>query len=93
MLSPEDGGYSVTCPAMPGAVSQGDSKPDALRNIVESMEGWWMVARDHGEEPLEETPELVAKELAFVLGWRAEEGLDLLVETAIVNVDIAAVAA
>lgn len=42
VLSPEPEGawYSVTCPAMPGAVSQGRTREEALENIVESMMAW-----------------------------------------------------
>lgn len=77
-------GYSVTCPALPGAVSQGDDRQDALRNIKEAMELWLEVSAEGGAQALEETPELIADEIAFVLGWKAEEGWPLLVETATV---------
>jgi len=33
-----DGGYVVSVPALPGCVSQGDSRDEALRNIREAME-------------------------------------------------------
>jgi len=32
-----DGGYVVTVPALPGCVSQGDTKQEALRNIKEAI--------------------------------------------------------
>ncbi len=82
--NPESDWYSVTCPALPGAISQGRGREEALRNIKEAMEGWLLVGAETGVGPLPETPELVAKELAFVLGWRAEEGWPLVVETATV---------
>jgi predicted RNase H-like HicB family nuclease len=34
----DDGGYTVTVPALPGCVSEGDSKEDALRNIREAIQ-------------------------------------------------------
>ncbi len=89
---PERGGFSVSCPAMPGALSEGDTREDTLRNIQEAMELWLEVAEEHGEAPLVETPELVAAEVSFVLGWRSEEGWPLVVETATVSLP-AAVAA
>ncbi len=89
---PESGGYSVSCPALPGAVSEGESRAVALANIAEAMAGWIEVAAEHGQSPLPETPELVAEEIALVLGYRAEEGWDLLVETAIVRPAMAAAA-
>lgn len=33
-----DGGYVVSVPALPGCVSQGDSREEALRNIEEAIE-------------------------------------------------------
>lgn len=33
-----DGGYVVTVPALPGCVSQGDSREEALKNIEEAIE-------------------------------------------------------
>jgi predicted RNase H-like HicB family nuclease len=33
-----DGGYVATIPALPGCVSQGDSRDEALRNIREAAE-------------------------------------------------------
>ena len=94
VLSPDpvDGGYSVSCPAMPGAVSQGDSRDEALANIREAMEGWAEVAAEDGHAPLDETPELIATEVAFVLGYRAEEGWNMVVETAVVYPAVVAAA-
>lgn len=93
ILSPETGGYSVFCPAMPGAVSQGETRAEALANIAEAMEGWLAVEREFGGDALPETPELVAAKIAQVLGWRAEEGWDLTIETVPVLVIVNAVAA
>lgn len=33
-----DGGYSVQCVELPGAISQGESKEEALKNIREAIE-------------------------------------------------------
>jgi len=39
-LTPEaDGGFSVVCPALPGAVSEGDTEAEALANIAEAIRG------------------------------------------------------
>jgi antitoxin HicB len=35
-----DGGYVATVPALPGCVSQGDTREQALRNIQEAAEGY-----------------------------------------------------
>ncbi len=35
----EDGGYNVSCPALPGCHSQGDTIEEALANIKEAIVG------------------------------------------------------
>ncbi len=35
----EDGGFNVSCPALPGCHSQGESMDGALANIKEAIEG------------------------------------------------------
>ena len=34
----ESGGYTVTVPALPGCISEGDNKREALANIKEAIE-------------------------------------------------------
>jgi predicted RNase H-like HicB family nuclease len=77
---------------MPGAVSEGDTREDTLANIVEAMTGWLEVASEHGFGPLPETAELVAGEIALVLGFRAEEHWPLILETTQVEVQVAVAA-
>ena len=36
----EEGGYSVQCLELPGAISQGDNKRQALKNIKEEIQGY-----------------------------------------------------
>jgi len=36
---PEDGGYNVSCPALLGCHSQGETKEDALENIKDAIQG------------------------------------------------------
>lgn len=93
VLSPDPGGgYSVSCPALPGAVSQGETRTEAIANIAEAIAGWLEVASQNGEAPFPETPDLVAEEVGAVLGYRADEGCDLVVETAVVQPGLVAVA-
>lgn len=33
-----EGGYTVTVPSLPGCISEGDTKKDALKNIREAIE-------------------------------------------------------
>ncbi len=35
----EDGGYNVSCPALPGCHSQGDTQQEAIENIREAIVG------------------------------------------------------
>ncbi len=35
-----EGGYSVQCVELPGAISQGDNRKEALANIREAIEGY-----------------------------------------------------
>ncbi len=44
-----DGGYVVTVPALPGCVSQGDTRPEALVNIREAIELYVEDCRDAGD--------------------------------------------
>ena len=34
----EEGGYTVFVPSLPGCISEGDSKEEAIRNIKEAIE-------------------------------------------------------
>ena len=40
-----DGGYTVTVPALPGCISEGDTKKQALKNIKDAIEGYLLVAK------------------------------------------------
>lgn len=87
------GGYTVSVPAMPGAASFGDTREAALDHIREAMEGWLEAAFEDGLDAEPETPQLIAKEIGFVLDWRAELGWDPIVETAEVELPAFATAA
>ncbi len=86
ILSPEpDGqGYAVIVPAMPGALTQGDSREEALANAAEVMALWLEVSAEHGEEPLVESRPLIAAKVESVLEGRDEEGWDRTIELAMV---------
>jgi len=34
----EDGGYTVYVPSLPGCISEGDTKEEAIKNIQEAIE-------------------------------------------------------
>ena len=45
----EDGYWVAECPSLPGCISQGKSKEEALQNIKEAIEGYIETLRDHGK--------------------------------------------
>ncbi|OGY24100.1 MAG: hypothetical protein A2172_00975 [Candidatus Woykebacteria bacterium RBG_13_40_15] len=53
----ETGGYTVTIPALPGCISEGDTFEEALKNIKEAAELYLEVLKEEKEEiPVEENP-------------------------------------
>ncbi len=51
VLEPDpEGGYVVTVPAIPEAISQGETLEEAVANIREAIEGCLHVRRELGEE-------------------------------------------
>ena len=44
----EDGYWVAECPSLPGCVSQGKTKPEAIANIREAIDGWLETAEAHG---------------------------------------------
>ena len=81
-----EGGYTVLCPALPGCVSEGETIDEALEMILDAMIAWLALAKEKNLSPTPETPDLVAQEIAVILSERAEEGLDLTLETRVVEV-------
>jgi predicted RNase H-like HicB family nuclease len=51
----EDGYIVAECPALPGCVSQGHTRKEALANIREAIQGVIEVRRKHGLPIPEET--------------------------------------
>jgi predicted RNase H-like HicB family nuclease len=55
-----DGGYVVSVPALPGCVSQGDTREEALKNIEEAIELYLEDVKAAGEPiPAEDGREYV----------------------------------
>ena len=54
----DSGGYTVTVPLLPGCISEGDTKEEALANIKEAIELYMESLQADGEPiPSEETAE------------------------------------
>ncbi len=45
----EDGVFVVTCPALPGCISEGRTRAEAMDNIREAIEGYLKSLKKHGE--------------------------------------------
>lgn len=43
----EEGGFTVTCPALPGCISEGDTLEEALANIKDAIEAYLETLRRH----------------------------------------------
>ncbi len=57
---PEEGGYSVIVPALPGCVTQGETIEEAIEMAKDAIAGWIAVAEEHGETVPEEDQALTA---------------------------------
>jgi antitoxin HicB len=56
----EDGVFVAECPALPGCISQGKSREEAVTNIKDAIAGYLESLRQHGEPvPLPITEEIV----------------------------------
>jgi antitoxin HicB len=56
----EDGVYVAECPTLPGCISQGRTREEAVANIRDAIEGYVESLRKHGEAvPLPITEEIV----------------------------------
>ena len=59
----EEGGYTVQCPALPGCISEGDTKVEALANIKEAIR-LYIRAIDKENQSLVEKGEIEIAEVA-----------------------------
>lgn len=44
----EDGYWVVECPSLPGCISQGKTKEEAVKNIREAIDGYVLALQDDG---------------------------------------------
>lgn len=44
----EDGYWVAECPSLPGCISQGKSREEAIANIKEAIEGYVLVLKEDG---------------------------------------------
>ncbi len=55
----EDGYYVAECPTLPGCISQGKTREEAIRNIREAIEGYIVALEEDGLSIPEERFELL----------------------------------
>lgn len=55
----EAGYYVAEVPALPGCLSQGKTREEAVKNIQEAIEGWLEVMESKRKYPKEELVEVV----------------------------------
>ena len=67
ILVPDREWISVSVPAMPGCVSQGRTRDEALENVRDAIEGWVLAEAGQGRGPVEESPVLVSAAVAEAL--------------------------
>jgi predicted RNase H-like HicB family nuclease len=48
----EDGVFVAECPTLPGCISQGRTRPEALENIKDAIAGYLASLEKHGEPAL-----------------------------------------
>lgn len=60
----EDGVFVAECPALPGCVSQGKTRDEALANIRDAIQGYLASLKQHGE-PI---PGVITEEIVEVPG-------------------------
>ena len=49
IVQDEDGVFVATCPSLPGCISQGDTRVEAVENIKDAIEGYLASLEKHGE--------------------------------------------
>ena len=59
----EDGVFVVSCPALPGCISQGKTRQEAIENIKDAIHGYLESLRKHNE-PIPPSVEEETVELA-----------------------------
>ena len=72
----EDGGYVASVPALPGCVSQGDSRGEALANVLKAIKLYLDDCIDAGEPvPMEAGKEFVEVEATEVVpeSWTSSQ--------------------
>jgi antitoxin HicB len=69
----EEGGYIVTCPSLPGLVTEGDSLEEARANAAEAIRGYLESLAKDGQPIPPEDPEPRARIIAETVAVAIEQ--------------------
>ena len=89
LLSPQPdpaNGYTVSIPSLPGVVSEGDTRREALSNIVEAAGLWIRDALASGEPIPVDDPTAIAEAVQLAIEDRRAENWPIALELAPVDV-------
>jgi antitoxin HicB len=76
-----DGGFIVTCPALPGLVTHGETVEEAREMARDAMEGYIAVLKEDGEEvPESDPPEFIPRYDRLAQTLRDKPGAPILVQ-------------
>lgn len=59
----EEGGYTVTVPALPGCITEGDTVEEAMENAKEAITGFIEALKLQGQHPPEKDSQLLFGEV------------------------------
>ncbi len=65
IVQDEDGMFVVECPSLPGCVSQGRTRAEALANIADAIQGYLESLTKHGEP----VPPAITEEIVEVASF------------------------
>lgn len=60
----EEGGYTVSVPALPGCISEGDSFEEAIKMIQDAMKGYLQVLKAEKQEIPQEQSNVVITQIS-----------------------------
>ena len=61
LIPSEEGGFAISCPALPGCWSQGETREEALKNIREAIQLWLEVAEEDAQREAKQESGVLAE--------------------------------
>ncbi len=63
VLQRSDEGYTITCPSLPGCISEGDTEQEALDNIQDAIQGYLSVLREQTGRTVDHEVDVTVREI------------------------------